>query len=440
MIREIRRFIEGNRLLKEGDVLLVAVSGGIDSMVMAHALHKAGFGFSIAHCNFQLRGSESGGDEKFVREYGESLGCRVHLKRFDTQAYAREKKVSVQMAARKLRYDWFEELAGEYGYSRIATAHQADDAVETFFINLLRGTGLGGLTGINVQWGKVIRPLLFASRAEIIAYAKSHRIAYREDRSNAETKYLRNKIRHDVLPLLGRIEPAFAPVMQDNIARLNSQHMLYKDMLEEKIKSLTRKTRDGIRIDTALLAGEKHKEQLLYEILGGYGFSFPVVRDMLRYMDGMPGKTYLSSAHTVVRDRNALILSTRKGSDDARYYLPSGHAEIFSPLHLCIEIMPREDIEISTDPRTACIDRDMVEFPLTIRKWKQGDRFYPLGMDHSRKLSDFFTDLKLSLPEKENVWLLCSGNDIVWIIGYRIDHRYRVTSATRQVLRITWDQ
>jgi tRNA(Ile)-lysidine synthase len=435
MLDQFTSFLADQELCSEGDRVLLAVSGGVDSVVMAHLFNRAGYDCAIAHCNFQLRGEESDAEEVFVRSLAASLEMPVYVRRFDVEETCREKGISIQMAARELRYAWFGELIREQGFDVVATAHNLNDSVETFLLNLSRGTGIKGLTGIPPRNNHVIRPLLFASRPGIARYASAHHIAFREDSSNIQTKYSRNKIRHDVIPVMEMINPAFIETMNQNMQRMKETSAIFTDAVDRARERLFRLADDRIRINISELKELSPIRTWLFELFSPYGFTRSQCEGMEKIMDAEPGRRSISTTHQLYKDRDHLILvgSHRKSFD--RYYLDSPDKVSHLPFPMDVELMDREKLErIPGDNRIACLDYDRIQFPLTIRHWYHGDYFFPLGMTQMKKLSDFFVDQKVAVPLKERIWVLASGKKIVWIMGYRIDDRFKITEKTRKVL------
>lgn len=437
MLDRFREYIADQGLCGAGDRILATVSGGIDSVVMLDLFLAAGFETGIAHCNFKLRGKESEDDESFVKSLARKHSLELHTESFQTADYAREKKISIQMAARNLRYEWFEEIRGRHGYARIATAHNQDDVLETFFINLSRGTGIRGLTGIPSRAGRIIRPLLFASREQIQGYARERELGYREDSSNTSDKYLRNRIRHKLLPMLEEQNPAFRSSLVRTIERLGETEKLFRDELAGLKKSLLDQGRDRISISLDKLDKMDSKRTILYEILADYDFSPATVEDIVSAIDATPGKQFFSPTHRLVKDREALILTPLKEDEHRRYYLELEAGQAYDPIDLEWVVVDYTDkFRFSGDPRIACLDLDLLEFPLILRHWEKGDYFQPFGMKGMKKISDYLIDQKVSRPDKENTWLLASGKKIIWVVGHRIDDRFRVRENTRQVLMI----
>ena len=435
MLEQFTSYLRDQELCSEGERVLLAVSGGIDSVVMAHLFHRAGYDCAIAHCNFQLRGEESDAEEVFVRSLAASLEIPIYVRHFDVEETCREKGISIQMAARELRYTWFEELVREHQFDVVATAHNLNDSVETFLLNLSRGTGLKGLTGIPPRNEQVIRPLLFATRREITGYASAHHLTYREDSSNIQTKYSRNKIRHDVIPVMEVINPGFIETMNQNMARINETYAIFRDAVDRARERLFEQSDDRIRIHIRDMKELSPLGTWLFELFSPYGFTRSQCEGIEKIMDSEPGRRSISTTHQLFKDREHLILvgSRRKSFD--RYYLDSPEKVSHLPFPMDVEVMQREKLgKIPHDSRIACLDHDRIQFPLTIRHWYHGDYFYPLGMDQMKKLSDFFVDQKIPVPVKERIWVLASGKKILWIMGYRIDDRFKITEKTRKVL------
>lgn len=424
-------------LCRPTDRLLLAVSGGIDSVVMAHLFRSAGFDCALAHCNFQLRGQASDSDEVFVRSLSGLLEFPVYVRKFDVERTIREEGGSVQMVARELRYGWFQELAAQHGFDAIATAHNLNDSIETFFLNLIRGTGIRGLLGIPAKNRNVIRPLLFTSRKEILAFARKEQIAFREDASNLETKYTRNKIRHDLLPVLEQIHPQIVDIMDMNMKHLKEAESIFRNAVETEREKLFFREGERITIEIESLRSLAPRGTWLYELFYPFGFSSAQCNGIEQMMDAPPGRRSVSPTHQLFKDRDRLILVKSQVKEVQRYYLDSPELPSSLPFPMDIQIMERSRLKKIPDDRlTACLDFDQIQFPLTLRHWLHGDYFYPLGMDQMKKVSDFFVDKKVPVPDKERAWILASGRKIVWIVGYRIDHRFRINDKTKKVLML----
>jgi tRNA(Ile)-lysidine synthase len=435
MLSQFKEFIKKEKLFSDKHKILAAVSGGIDSVVFCYLLHKAGFVFGIAHCNFQLRGKESDEDEKFVKELAIYFKVPYYVKKFDTQIYVKKHKVSVQMAARELRYSWFEEMRIKNSFDYIAVAHHQNDEIETFFINLIRGTGIAGLHGIKVKTGNIVRPLMFSVRKEIEEFAGKNNIHYREDGSNSSLKYLRNKIRHKLIPMLKELNPDIENAVKSGIQRIRQMEGVFHEIVEEKKKEIVKQDGSLVKFDIKKLLSLPHNELFLFEFLKPYGFSGDIIGQISKGLKGTSGKIFNSSTHRLVKDRMYLILSELFETDEEKTIVISGNLKnITNPLQLKLKKLNiSKNFEVIKDSNIAMLDFDKLSFPLILKKRQKGDYFYPFGMRGKKKLSDFFTDLKLSLPDKENIWLLCNGDDIVWVVGHRIDNRYRITSKTKRV-------
>ncbi len=434
-------YISRHELFTHDDRILLTVSGGVDSMVMLSLLTATGYNVGVAHCNFCLRGAESDEDEVVVQREAERLGVPFYNRRFDTEGEMERTGESMEMAARRLRYAWFNDLCAEHGYTVIAVAHHIDDSIETFFINLLRGTGLKGLTGIHKQMGRVVRPLMFASRKEILEYAVANRIPFREDSSNRSTKYLRNKIRLGLLPMIREINPKFTPMMRGNLRRLDDAQRFIEATIA-KIGGEVIERRDGIdtihvgRIDAGL-----PRDFVLYEILNTeYGFKGDVVDALCKALaSGQSGKRFYSRDHVACIDRGTVAVSRIGDSDTCEISVEQG--TLRSYCGASVLYYDHTDVDNISDFQTpqdvALLDESKLQYPLTLRRWKEGDSFVPFGMTDRKKVSDFLVDRKVSLLEKGRQFVLVSGGDIVWLVGRRIDNRYRITDTTENILKIT---
>ena len=451
MLEQFQAYINRYNLIAEGDKVILALSGGIDSMVLADLLLKTKVEFVAAHCNFHLRGEESDGDEKFVRDYAERNDIRCFVKHFDTEQYAAEQGISIEMAARDLRYAWFEQLRQQLGYDKIAVAHHADDQAETFFINLLRGAGLNGLKGMKPQNGVVIRPLLWASREQIRKYAVENQILWREDHTNAESVYLRNKIRNQLLPTFDELQPEARQGLYKSLEHLSAENELYRALLKEKLAQIVELDGDVQRLPFSKLVKAKVPEpvegptysfQLLFEWLRQYGFNTDQCHFIYDAIGTGIGNQYCSPTHCVVIARNDLQLSEIKEEKDEEIQIGIGEETINSPIHLCFSKLERTaEFIIDKSPEVAQLDYNKLSFPLTLRHWHHGDRFHPLGMKGSKLLSDFFVDQKFTEYQKQNVWLLVSAEgDILWVVGYRMDDRFKIANDTKTVFECRWNR
>lgn len=412
----------------------MACSGGLDSVVLAHLAKDSGLDFVLAHCNFRLRGEESDGDEDFVRRLAQQLEVGILVREFDVLGHARDHRASIQMAARDLRYQWFHEILGERGHAHVLTAHHADDNLETFLINLSRGTGIEGLLGIPKINDRVVRPLLPFSRDELLAHARKENIGWREDSSNVEDKYLRNKIRHTVVPHLRELHPAFLQNFERAQSNLVQAHSLMDRHVREVRERLFVDRGGGFWIPLEGLNALVPLEAHLFFLFQPYGFKDS--REVGRLLGAMSGKFLRSKSHRLLRDREHLILSTLRETPREHHSVPESGGTAELPISLKLEKAERVG---EAERNTVYLDKEKLNFPLVLRKWEAGDYFYPFGMKGRKKLAKFFKDEKVDRGSKEGQWLLCSGEDIVWVLGRRADERFRVEGSTRQILKITWD-
>lgn len=432
MFLKFKERINNEMAFLKGKRLLLACSGGLDSVILSHLCMAANLDTTLAHCNFKLRDEESDGDEEFVRQLASKLGIEVFVKQFETEKYAETQRLSVQIAARELRYQWFSDLKQTKGFDYVLTAHHADDSLETFLINVSRGTGIDGLTGIPEVNGQVVRPLLPFSRLEILEYAKSEDIEWREDSSNASSKYLRNKIRHQIVPALKELHPTFLQNFLNTQNHLQQTNALVNNHLNE-IKTKLFEPRDGdIKINIAKLEKLQPLESYLYGLFTEYGFT--EWNDVAGLLTAESGKQVFSKRHRLLKDRDCLILSEIKNRVSQTYpvYLDGTPPE--SPIKLKLENV--ETLE-NQGQNVVFLDKEKLNFPLVLRNWEKGDYFYPFGMQGKKKLSKFFKDEKMDLFSKEKQWLLCSDNKIIWVVGKRADERFRVEGGTQQILKIT---
>ncbi len=435
MVKRFLGFINEQRLFSRKDRLLVAVSGGLDSVCLAHICKEGGFSFGIVHVNFDLRGDESRRDEEFVQQLAEKLEVPFYVEKLDAARYSSEEKVSVQVAARELRYAYFERLLLTENYTRLLTAHHSDDNAETMLMNFLKGTGISGLRGIPAKRGNICRPMLFASREEISIYAKEHSISFCEDSSNLTDKYTRNVIRHDVFPALKKAYPFFMENLRDNVSRFSEIALIYDQTISGKLKKLVVEEKDEIRIPVLAVLNSGFATSLLHELLKKYNFSAPQLHDAKMLLEAETGKQISSSSHRMLRNRNWLIISPRAHDLQSVVVIDQGVEEVkFAGGKL--QLRQENNIRVSNEAFIADVNPDLLEYPLLLRKWKSGDYFYPLGMKHKKKLSRFFIDQKLSLFDKEKVWVLESNKRIVWVVGMRLDDRFKVSPNTKSALRL----
>ena len=421
--------------------VLVALSGGADSVAMLHYLVTHGYYCIAAHCNFHLRGAESDSDEAFVRNLCEDMSVPCHVMQFDTKKYAAERDISIEMAARELRYQWFAKLLDQLNIPCVAVAHHADDAVETFLLNLVRGTGIKGLCGMKSIQGRVVRPMLSYSRQDVELYCRAHKLKYVTDSSNNSDAYIRNRIRHHVVPEFKAINPSFLRTMRGNMAHLDQICALFNSKVDEFIKKAVAEIDGQTLISMEHLTNLQNPEPFLFEILFEKGFTSDSIHKIARCIDEKRwGRIYISPNYRAIVDRyNIIILSRDKETEDCEFDIEADKTEITTPIHLLLKhIKVDSTYQISRDRNIAHFDASKLYYPLTLRHWRNGDTFRPLGMKGFKKLSDFFVDNKLSRSEKEDVWVLESGGEVVWIVGLRIDDRFKVTETTDEILEVNY--
>ncbi|MDO4727759.1 MAG: tRNA lysidine(34) synthetase TilS [Bacteroidota bacterium] len=413
--------------------LLVAVSGGVDSMVLLHLLERFNIKLSVAHCNFQLRSTESDEDELFVEKYCQQHCIRFFSKKFDTIDYAQTHQVSIQMGARALRYKWFESLQNAHQIPCLATAHHLDDSIETFFINLSRGTGIDGLLGISNS-EKTIRPLLIFSKDEIIGYAQQHQLSWREDSSNHTDKYLRNSIRHNIVPKLKELNPAFLQTFQKSISHLSQMNDFANEALRNIISTITTDTQQSIVLDIEQLLTYHNYQYILYHWLSPYQFT--AWEDIYNLPHTHTGKQIFSPTHALLKNRNQLILYPIQHEQET-FWIDSLEENIEKPIKL--KFTEVFDIEYINNKNIIYVDKNILKFPIIVGKYQESDYFYPFGMQNQKKkVSKYYKDEKLSLLDKQNTWILKSDNQIVWIIGRRQDERFKVTEQTKHIIKIEY--
>ena len=441
LIDRFQEYITREKLFTRQDKILLTVSGGVDSMVLMSLCVNSGYTVGVAHCNFCLRGRESDEDEILVQEHARKYGIECHNRRFDTVGEMERTGESMEMAARRLRYTWFAELCEEHGYTVIAVAHHIDDSIETFFINLMRGTGLRGLTGIHQQVGRVVRPLMFASRKEILDYALHKHIPYREDSSNKTTKYLRNKIRLGLTPRIREINPRFPFIMSRNIERLMAAQRFIDGAIDH-IYAEAVSDEDGIyTIRMEHISNADSREFVIYEILSSrFGFKGDVVDGLCRALQSdTTGRRFYSRSHVAYVDRGNIVVTRISDEDNCQVSVQQGQQRAYCGNSvLYFEIVDVDSLpSYNVADNVALLDADKVEFPLTLRRWSEGDTFIPFGMTGRKKVSDFLIDGKVSMAEKNRQFVLISGTEIAWLAGRRIADPFRITDSTERVLRIT---
>ncbi|NCD68765.1 tRNA lysidine(34) synthetase TilS [Mucilaginibacter agri] len=427
-------FADQNRLFDRQSKIVAAVSGGMDSVLMTRLLHAAGLQFVIAHCNFQLRGGESLRDHEFCKQLAEELQVPFYSINFDTTAYATEHKLSIQMAARDLRYNWFEQIRQQLGYDVVALAHHQNDTIETILLNLTRGTGIAGLHGIRPKVGNLVRPMLCFTRDDVTAVVKANKFAFVEDSSNASVKYARNKIRHEVVPKLKELNPNLESTFQDHLQHFSELEQLLEMRLEELKPALFSVHQNEFYIPIAALKDLKPLHLLLYGLLKPYGFNVTSVNDMISSLGKHAGRKFEAPDWNLILDRDKLILSpveTEKTNAIAFEELVT-HLQ-FNNYSLTVS-HTTAPYAIVNNPNIAALDAGLLSYPLTIRTWQQGDYFYPLGMKLRKKISDFFIGQKVPVHRKSQIPVLVNGNgDVIWIAGYRVDNRYKITPGTKKI-------
>lgn len=436
MLQKFKQHLHQNFPFLEDSKLLIAISGGIDSVVLAHLCSQLNLNFSLCHCNFNLRGQESDDDEAFVTSLAKSLKTLVYTTSFETEKYATKNKVSIQVAARDLRYTWFYKLLDANQYDYVLTAHNTNDNLETFIINLTRGSGLEGFTGIPPVNQKSVRPLLAFSRDDITLFAIKNGIVWREDRSNASIKYVRNKVRHKIIPILKELNPHVLESFQNTIEYLNESQSIINDAVKNITANVVSYENDVLKISCKEIAKLSNKKAYLYQLLQGYGFT--AWNDIVDLISAQPGKQVFSDTHRLLKDRNFLILTTINKSQSIKgpILIDQKVSEITNPIKLTIQ---NTDDYTSKNKEQIIIDKDLVNYPLSLKKWHHGDAMYPTGMTGSKKISQLFKDNKLSLLDKEKIWMLTDAKDhIIWVIGLRQDRRYLANKTSKNRLKISY--
>jgi tRNA(Ile)-lysidine synthase len=452
LLNQFKQYITTHHLFQPKDRLLLAVSGGVDSVVLCELCHQAGYDFVIAHCNFQLRGEESNRDEAFVKTLGEKYGVEVVVKNFDTKAIAATEKKSIETTARDLRYEWFYEIIGERQEAKgeryktnhqslitdnwyILTAHHADDNIETAAMNFFRGTGIAGIRGMLTKQGKIIRPLLFARRSELEHFAKENKLAFVTDSTNAENEYTRNLFRNKILPQVAEAYPDALKNVLNNISRFGETEQLYQQAIALHKKKLIEQKGNEFHIPVLKLLKTEPLQTILYEIIKEFGFTAHQTNEAIALLKSETGKYIKSLSHRIIKNRNWLIITPNETEAAQNILIEAGEEKIvFANGALTIQRMSKAEHRMKHSALIAQLDINDIVFPLLLRKWKQGDYFYPLGMNKKKKLSRFFIDQKLSLPEKENTWVVEMDKKIIWVVGVRIDNRFKITHTTEQVL------
>ncbi|MFT3705699.1 MAG: tRNA lysidine(34) synthetase TilS [Agriterribacter sp.] len=450
LITDFKHYVEKEKLFQTGDTLLVAVSGGVDSVVLCELCSLLQYNFIIAHCNFGLRGEESDDDETFVKNLTSRYKANYQVKKFDTEAYAQEQKISIQVAARTLRYEWFYQLLEQLPVDRsrhaayLVTAHHADDNIETVLMNFVKGTGIAGMRGMLPKTGALVRPLLFAHKIELLNFAKDHQLAYREDSSNASDKYSRNYIRHQVIPLLQKIYAEADQNMVANIDRFREVELLYNEALVMHKKKLLEYRNNEVYIPVLKLLKTVPLKTILFEIMKEFGFTAKQSDEVIALLQSESGKFVLSSTHRILKNRNWLIISPLIKNNTSIIVIEKDMDRVvFEEGRLSFKTMNVQPGEanagISKLKTVAAFDGKEISYPLLLRKWKAGDYFYPLGMTKKKKLARFFIDQKFSLADKEKVWVLEMNKKIIWVINHRIDDRFKIKATTKEIIQVTFN-
>lgn len=434
MLQKVKEFIRQNNLIKNNDKVIIALSGGADSIALLDILYRLKYNCLAAHCNFHLRGEESNRDAEFVKQFCANYNVPLSIIDFNTEEYARTNSISIEMAARELRYNWFEQIRKQYKADFIAVAHHQDDSVETILLNLIRGTGIRGLTGIPVRNNFVIRPLLGVTRKDIIEYINGRKLSYVEDCTNKEDIYVRNKIRLNILPLLETINPSAKSSIIRTAEHLSQVENIYSCYVNE-IRS---KVLNNNEIDIQKLLNCAEPQAILFELLYSYGFNSATIEQIFKSLSAQSGKVFYSEKYKVIKDRYTLILAPKENLQDAVYTINKSDYEINKPIQLRIKYIDNEIFKLKKDSNILYLDADKITFPIILRKWKVGDWFIPFGMKGHKKVSDYFSDNKFSLIDKENTWLLCNDTDIIWIVGHRSDNRYRINQNTKKIFQINF--
>ena len=441
MLEKVKEFIHKENLIQHNSKVIVGLSGGIDSMVLLDILILLGYQCMAAHCNFHLRGEESNRDESFVKKWCKSLDVPYTSINFDTKQYASDRKISIEMAARELRYNWFETLRKHHQANFIAVAHHKDDSVETVLLNLIRGTGIKGLTGISAKNGYVVRPLLCISRSEIENYISERDIPYVTDSTNNEDLYLRNSLRLNVIPLLETLNPSVKETIYRTSRNVTEAEKVYSESIQKSIKEVF----SDNKIDIDKLRQTASPRSVLFELLAPHNFTPSTIEDISESIDSISGKIFYSDnsadlekkKYRLIKDRHSFLLDlvNEINNKNETYIIEEGINEINIPINIKIKELS-SSADIVFNKHTIYIDADKIKYPLVLRKWRSGDWFIPFGMKGRKKLSDYFTDRKFSLKDKEDAWLLASGDDIVWIVGERNDNRFKITENTKQIISI----
>ena len=432
VLYKVQSYINSQNLLTPDSTLIVGLSGGADSVALLYILKQLGYNCVAAHCNFHLRGEESLRDETFAQSFAESLQIPFLKIDFDTETYACKQGISIEMVARELRYDWFKKLRNELNAEAIVVGHHQNDSIETVLLNLIRGTGIHGLTGIKPKSGHIVRPLLCLTKEEILSFIRQQNLSYVTDSTNCHDDYVRNKIRLNILPAMKEINPSVENAILRTMENLRQAAKVYDSDIELSRKKVFDEEKGYISIPA--LQSYIEPEAILYEILKPFGFNSTVVGEIMQSLTRQAGKEFYASDFKLIKDRDKLLLTTRRNIPEKYYEIAKDDISLHHPLRLSLHFTQNiPEFEMRKDKNIAYFDALQLKFPLTLRRWKQGDKFVPFGMQGFRKLSDYFNDRKFSKIAKEQAWLLCSRNDIIWIVGERPDNRFCITETTQKI-------
>lgn len=439
LLQQFLQYNKNENLFQPKDRLLLAISGGVDSVVLCALCKQAGYDFAIAHCNFKLRGVQSDSDEKFVQLLAATYNVPFYVKSFDTIAIAATIKKSIEETARELRYNWFNTICVEKDFKYILTAHHADDNIETVMMHFFRGTGIKGLRGILPKQGNIVRPLLFARRNELEAFTEINQLAFVTDHTNAENEYTRNYFRNKILPLVSEKYPEAKENILKNIQRFTETELLYRQAVDIHIQKLVEQKGNEVHIPVLKLLKTVPLATVTYEIVKDFGFTAHQVDEVIALLKSETGKYIQSTTHRVIKNRNWLIIAPVQNAEAQHILIEEKFTQlVFEAGTLNIEKFTTVKGQLSTDNNIALLNAAEITFPLLLRKWKHGDYFYPLGMQKKKKLNRFFIDQKLSVTQKENAWVIEMNKKIIWIVGKRIDDRFKVTPSTTNLLQINY--
>ncbi|NEM98286.1 tRNA lysidine(34) synthetase TilS [Pontibacter burrus] len=438
MLQKVSGFIQAHNLCQPESKILAAVSGGIDSIVLCEVLHQLKYTFAIAHCNFGLRAEDAEADQLFAKKLAKKYEVPFFTENFNTRAFAEQEKLSIQMAARTLRYQWFEQVREQEGYDYIATAHHSNDLTETILLHLTKGTGIAGLHGIPAKNGHIIRPMLSVTKDEIYDLVTEKRLIWREDSSNETTKYQRNKIRHEVIPVLKEINPSLEETMQQTAERVSHAETIVAAYIENLREQSVKEAEDATYISLVPLQNATGLPVVLHELLRPFNYSYSVVLELVDALEGISGKQFDSPTHTLVKDRDQLVITPKNLSNFGSVVINEGDTTIEAGnFTFSIKYADAANYKLNTKPHVAALDAEQLKFPLKLRSWQEGDWFVPLGMNGKKKISDFLIDKKVPANLKPQTLVLVSDQSIVWIVNQRLDNRFKVTDKTQKVVEIS---